>query len=126
MIYYEYPNQESSNWMEFDTTIVTGFSKALELSEDERRPFDIIIIDYGLVGGIFRDRYEEKERLKLLQEFKADKKTLIWGGAMTHYILSSAKREFPKLKFLHNLPVVGLEPDDIKHTLYIIFEGEKP
>ncbi|KYC46926.1 MAG: hypothetical protein AMQ74_01737 [Candidatus Methanofastidiosum methylothiophilum] len=127
MFYYEYPNdKESLNWLEFDTTIATRFHKVFEMTQEERDSFDIVIVDYGIMGGTFRDRSEEKERLRLLQEFKADKKKLIWGGAITHYIPASVKREFPKHKFLHNLPIVGLEPDDIKSTLYKIYEGEKP
>jgi hypothetical protein len=56
--------------------------------------YDIIIMDYGMLGD------EEN----LLRKMKQSGAKLGWCGAMSERYNEDAKRHFPKLRFLHDLP----------------------
>lgn len=70
---------------------------------DKRKKYDAILIDYGLI--------EDKEpNISFLQECYSKNIKLAYVGAMGGSYSKDAKRLFPKLRFLHDLPMTYQNP----------------
>lgn len=80
--------------------------------------YHAILIDYGFIGGD-----EEEDAIELLKNARVNNIPLAWVGKFYNLYNSDAKKVFPKLKFLHNLPVSGTEVKDVLNLLYSLIEG---
>ena len=76
---------------------------------------DYVLVDYGLISN------DEKQAIKVLRQYYNNDIKLIWCGGLHGRYNEDAKKLFPRLKFLHNLPECSL--DDFYYTITRIEEG---
>ena len=106
----EYYFEGNSNWLLFKCDIVTTIKEGLELRK--QREYDLVLIDYGLVGNELKD-------------FKkiCEKEFVVYTGALDkHYIMNDIERSpynLPQLEFMR----FGV--NDLKSDLYGLFNKIK-
>lgn len=107
-IYYD----DTKNWLRFKLDI----KKTFKISKISM--YDGILIDYGFIG-------RKEEAIELLQEAKTRNIQLAWIGGLPEHYNKDAQAMFPRLRFIHNLPVSGICNEDILFLLYGMFSGCK-
>jgi hypothetical protein len=77
--------------------------------------YDVVMIDYGMLGGGSRFDNEEHRRIRVLQDYKATDIKMVWCGALGRgdYYTNAVIQDFPRNKFLHNLPSLGFGDPEV-------------
>lgn len=107
----EYFAEKRANIFKFRVDILSAF-KNINIDK-----YHAILIDYGLIGG-----EEEEDAIELLKNASVKNIPLAWVGKFYNLYNSDAKKLFPKLKFLHNLPGSGTEVKDVLRLLYSLIK----
>lgn len=104
----EYYSGKQANLFRFNIDIINSF-KNIDVTK-----YHIILVDYGLIGD------EEENAIELLKKASVKKIPLAWVGKFYNLYNNDAKKVFPKLKFLHNLPSSSTETGDVLKLLYLL------
>ena len=107
-----YYYDEELNKYSFDVIIQESFSDNID------KKWDVILIDFGLLD----DNKKLISNIEILKLFYRKKIPMIWCGGLSNRYNGEAKLLFPKLKFLHDIPSVGLDNDDIMYELYQVLK----
>lgn len=100
-------SDKKANIFTFNIDILSSF-KNINVNK-----YSAILVDYGIIGGD-----EEEEAIGLLKNASIKNIPLAWVGKFYNLYNSDAKKMFPKLKFLHNLPSSGTDARDVLKLLY--------
>ncbi|GAG96280.1 unnamed protein product, partial [marine sediment metagenome] len=65
--------------------------------------YDLILVDYGFLGGRKKDDEIEKNNIEVLRKYYLEKTPIFWTGGLSHMYVDECKRDFPRIKFLHNI-----------------------
>lgn len=67
--------------------------------------YDLILVDYGYLGGRKKDDGIEKNNIEVLRKYYLEKTPIFWTGGLSggRYYAISCKKDFPNIKFLHNI-----------------------
>jgi hypothetical protein len=112
---------KESNWLRFK------FFLRKDFVELQKREYDAVLIDYGLIDNKYR-LINSKPVISFLQDYYMEGIKLAWVGGLgglDKYNMS-AQIDFPQNSFLHKLPTSSTGHEDILYLLYRIFEDEKP
>lgn len=113
---------EGNENTKFDTTIIHDFDELEKLSNVGA--FEIILVDYGVMGEYYVDKEKEDKKIEYLQNWYLDGKELVWCSALARRIMPNVEDDFPNNKFLHNLRYVNIDPHHIRNLLCFIKEKE--
>ncbi len=100
---------DESNWCRFKIEKITSFKEV-----DRRKKYDVVLIDFGLLGN--REKQGEEENIEGLRYFHNKGIPLAYVGGLPERSNAEARRFFPRIKFLHNLPCSSLS--DMEFMLY--------
>ena len=120
-----YYYDKNSNYLKFECDIIPHIRYL-----DNRKRYDAVLIDYGLLDTIKSgDGDSEKSVKELNIEFLQDCFTrgikLAFVGGLCGKYCEDAKRVFPKLRFLHNIPESSTRTEEILYLLYNLFEKQE-
>ncbi|MEN6620639.1 MAG: hypothetical protein ABFD50_03680 [Smithella sp.] len=107
----EYYSREEANIFKFSVDIINSF-KNIDIDK-----YQAILVDYGVIGGD-----EEEDAIELLKNASVKNIPLAWVGKFYNLYNYDAKKVFPKLKFLHNLPSSSTEEKDVLTLLYSLIK----
>lgn len=71
--------------------------------------YDLILVDYGFLGGRTKDDEIEKNNIDVLRKYYFEKVPIFWTGGLSHMYVEKCKKDFPKIKFLHNIKSFDLQ-----------------
>ena len=97
----DYNEMESEQWF-VSVDIINVFKY--------KAGYDVVMIDYGMLGDEYKNSQEEMRRIKVLQEYYATDIKMVWCGGLggnKHY-QNAVIIDFPRQKFLHNLKSLPL------------------
>ena len=102
---YYYAHEED-NWLKFKSHILRRLEQAKDIKKDE---YDIILIDYGIIGDIKYNTKEELEkRIKIIEDlYKKCEYLLLQGVMAKYYIENDIKNYMNRFKILKRLNIVS-------------------
>lgn len=114
-----YYYNEESNWIKFKCDILKKLEQAKNI---KKGVYDIILIDYGIIGDIRYNTAEElNKRIKIIEDLYKKCEYLILQGIMAkYYIENDIKNYMNKFKILKKLKIVSFGRDDLLYDLYHI------
>ena len=65
--------------------------------------YDVVMIDYGMLGGNKKADKEEMRNIKVLQDYNATEIKMVWCGGLSGRYEEAVRIDFPKNKFLHTI-----------------------
>ena len=71
--------------------------------------YDLILVDYGFLGGRHKNDDVEKNNIDVLRKYYFDKTPIFWIGGLSHMYVDKCKKDFPKIRFLHNIESFDLQ-----------------
>jgi len=65
--------------------------------------FDVVMIDYGMLGGEIKGDSEELRKIRVLQDYNATDIKMVWCGGLSGRYQESSIIDFPINKFMHKI-----------------------
>jgi len=84
--------------------------------------YDLILVDYGFLGGRHKNDEVEKNNIDVLRKYYFDKIPIFWIGGLSHMYVDKCKKDFPKIRFLHNIKSFDLQ--DIRFWISDYFHSK--
>jgi len=71
--------------------------------------YDLILVDYEFLGGRKKNDDVEKNNIDILRKYYFDKTPIFWTGGLSNIYVNKCKKDFPNIKFLHNIESFDLQ-----------------
>lgn len=65
--------------------------------------FDLVLVDYGFLGGRYKNDATEKQNINILRKYYLDNVPIFWTGGLSERYVAECKKDFPRIKFLHTI-----------------------
>ena len=114
---------EEDNWLSFTPSLMENLKKVKEIKKEE---FEIILIDYSLLGDIkYNTRRELINNIKLVEElyFKCDY-LFLQGMMAKHYVNHDRKNFLSGAEIIQKLGIVSFNREDLLYDLYQLIPKE--
>ena len=110
-----------SNWLKFDCEMIKDLEQARGIKKGE---YDIILIDYGIIGDVKYDTEKEiGNRIKIIEAlYKKCAYLLLQGVLAKYYIENDINGYMDRFDILKKLKIVSFGTEDLIYDLYQIIK----